>query len=179
MDTDVLAAEALLTALPPAHAAHAAHLHALPAAHAHVHHRHGSFSGHVLPGSFFLLWGVWWCLTASAEWHQRARSARGDAVAFRARPWWPLAPHKGSSAWWVMLEPRLKALLPLAGVVVELWCGARSPIPSQTRASCTNLHRVGAPACICLLSCKLTFAVAAVCVRQVPPGQRVFPARRR
>jgi hypothetical protein len=152
MDTDVMAAEVLLAALPPAHAAH---LHALPppahALHTHVHHKHGSFAGHILPGSFFLLWGVWWCLAASAEWHQRARVARGDAaVAFRARAWWPLASHKSGSAWWVTLEPRLKALLPLAGVVVELWCAgqaseraeqhrlaSRCGHPGSTPATCT------------------------------------------
>ncbi len=102
---------------PPANAhEYAAHAHA--AGHA-VHHRHGSWAGHVLPGAFFLLWGCWWLLRASAE-HARGRAARAGGKVFQARPWWPLSVPRNPS-WAAPLEPRLKLLLPLAGVVVELW----------------------------------------------------------
>ncbi len=73
----------------------------------------------MLPGSFFLIWGAWWLLAASTEWHARARGARAAGhEPFCGRSWWPMNAHRRS---WARLEPRLKAFLPLAGVVVELW----------------------------------------------------------
>ena len=78
-------------------------------------HRHGSWGGHVLPGALFLIWGVWWALSASARWHHGARARD----AFVARAWWPLAPARTGG--WRSLEPRLKAALPALGVFVELY----------------------------------------------------------
>ena len=102
-------------------AAHAAH-----AAHAHVHesagmapmegHRHGSWSGHVLPGVLFLVLGLWWLLASAASFHQKRRAS------FRPQPWWPVAAASETQyPRLVMLEPLLLTAMPLVGVVVELY----------------------------------------------------------
>lgn len=67
----------------------------------------------MLPGSFFVLWGLWWLLAVSRA---ASRSSRRDFV---ARSHWPLPLLSGTCAHF--LEAQLKTLLPLLGVLVELY----------------------------------------------------------
>lgn len=83
------------------------HAHALP----HAHSR-GTWGGHVLPGTFFALWGVWWLLSAISRW--RCTNSADAKATFQSRPFWPLSTRP-------LLEPQLKTVLPLVGVLVELW----------------------------------------------------------
>ena len=70
----------------------------------------------MLPGVMFVVWSVWWCLAASACWH---RSARAPREGFVSRAWWPLAPARAAGL--SSLEPRLKAALPLLGILGQLY----------------------------------------------------------
>eukprot|EP00887_Chlorella_sp_A99_P002855 scaffold6.g2855.t1 len=79
---------------------------------------HGAFLGHVVPGSFFVAWGAWWVLSVFGAF-LRSRAHRQP---FRSRTWYalPLGPS------WLRrfpLEPLLKVVLPLIGVLGELWLG--------------------------------------------------------
>lgn len=85
------------------------------------HYTHGAFLGHVVPGSFFIVWGSWWALSL---FHSFIRS-RMQRRPFRSRAWFalPLGP-----AWLQQapLEPALKVLLPSIGALGELWLGHES-----------------------------------------------------
>lgn len=75
---------------------------------------HGSYPGHALPGSFFIIWSVWWMFSVYAEYltKQRARKA------FRSKTWypWPYKPCRN-------FEPCVKLFASVLGALVELRLG--------------------------------------------------------
>jgi hypothetical protein len=80
-------------------------------------HAHGSYRGHVLPGSMFLIWSVWWTLNLMARYLICQKTKRQ----FISRPWffWKWRPT-------VLVEPLLKILLPGLGILVELRLGHKA-----------------------------------------------------
>ncbi|KAL6780227.1 hypothetical protein ACKKBF_B13955 [Auxenochlorella protothecoides x Auxenochlorella symbiontica] len=79
---------------------------------------HGAWLGHVVPGSFFLLWGVWWML---ATFYEHLASAAGGPP-FRSRGWHRLF-FGTARARRFPVEPFVKIVLPLFGILGELWLG--------------------------------------------------------
>jgi hypothetical protein len=79
---------------------------------------HGAFLGHIVPGAFFILWGVWWLvalfdtfLTTMAFKHK-----------FSSKAWY----HAFFGPVWlrrIPLEPLIKIFLPFMGILGELWLG--------------------------------------------------------
>jgi hypothetical protein len=82
---------------------------------------HGAFLGHIVPGTFFIIWGTWW-LIATFHYYLRAAAARRQ---FTCRSWYPVffGPEWLRS---VPLEPLVKITLPFFGVLGELWLGHES-----------------------------------------------------
>lgn len=85
------------------------------------HYGHGAYTGHMLPGYFFLVWGSWWAICIICN-YLKANTARQEYV---ARTWfeWPCAPQ------WMArlpLEPFVKIAMPFVGINGELWAGHES-----------------------------------------------------
>ncbi|RMZ54046.1 hypothetical protein APUTEX25_002623 [Auxenochlorella protothecoides] len=73
--------------------------------------RKGSWQGHILPGSVFVMWGAWWaynvCLAVLKANHSRP---------YAAQPWFRMGLKR---FYW--MEPLLKIILPPLAVSVELY----------------------------------------------------------
>ncbi|KAI3428720.1 hypothetical protein D9Q98_007544 [Chlorella vulgaris] len=82
---------------------------------------HGGFDGHILPGCFFLFWGLWWAV-ATFTHYTRSLAAKKQ---FRTRGW-QLLPFGPRRLRQMPLEPFVKLVLPLAGILAELWLGHES-----------------------------------------------------
>ncbi|EFN55136.1 hypothetical protein CHLNCDRAFT_134206 [Chlorella variabilis] len=82
---------------------------------------HGGFDGHIVPGCFFIVWGLWWAITTYAHYMQCLAARRG----FRARGW-QLLPFGLRRLRRLPLEPFVKLCLPLVGILGELWLGHES-----------------------------------------------------
>lgn len=82
---------------------------------------HGAFTGHVVPGAFFLFWGLWWAILTYSHYFQCLASNRR----FQTRGWQllPFGPLRLRS---VPLEPFVKLVLPVVGILGELWLGHES-----------------------------------------------------
>ncbi|BDA48314.1 Transmembrane protein 45B [Coccomyxa sp. Obi] len=80
---------------------------------------HGTWPGHVLPGSFFLIWSSWWLFSTFRLQLQATRQAP-----FRSCAWFPFS--WGVRGKQLPLEPILKVLLPFLGINAELWAGHTS-----------------------------------------------------
>ncbi|PRW44434.1 Transmembrane 45B [Chlorella sorokiniana] len=82
---------------------------------------HGAWLGHMVPGAFFLAWGAWWALMLYAR-YVRCLAAKRP---FRTQAWsrLPVGPPRLRAA---PLEPLVKVVLPLLGVLGELWLGHES-----------------------------------------------------
>jgi hypothetical protein len=78
-------------------------------------HKHGSLGGHVLPGSFFIMWSIWWFVAISGSWIQRAQSNSG----VQQRP--QVTRYGASHATRVPLEPTLKLIACSIGILGELY----------------------------------------------------------
>ncbi|KAK9803119.1 hypothetical protein WJX73_006959 [Symbiochloris irregularis] len=81
---------------------------------AYVAPAHGTWEGHVLPGSFFLIWSTWWLFS-----NFRLYLRSSTKFPYISRSWyeWP---------WWVRsvpLEPLFKVVFPFIGINMELWAG--------------------------------------------------------
>ena len=81
----------------------------------------GAFTGHVVPGSFFLVWGLWWAVTTYNHYIKCLALKRP----FQTRGWRqvPFGPQRLRE---VPLEPFVKICLPLVGILGELWLGHES-----------------------------------------------------
>lgn len=77
---------------------------------------HGSWLGHALPGTFFLVWGIWWMLSVSLAYH-RSITARQK---FQSQTWYPLTCKYGCRSV-EKLEAWLKAILPMVGMFAEVY----------------------------------------------------------
>ena len=71
-------------------------------------------AGHVIPGTFFMLWGLHW-MQAIFRRHIQSQSTGAQ---FASRPWFSLA---GVCRWFHAAEPLLKMLAGPIGVSVELY----------------------------------------------------------
>ena len=93
------------------------HVDALDA-HAHM-GGGGSWAGHAIPASFFLIWGSYWALSAIAA----VAAAGATRTPFRVRAWYPFLPRTLPRAWSRLrrLEPILKVALPSFGAFCELY----------------------------------------------------------
>ncbi|EIE18466.1 hypothetical protein COCSUDRAFT_60132 [Coccomyxa subellipsoidea C-169] len=80
---------------------------------------HGTWPGHVLPGSFFLIWASWW-LFSTFRLHLQA----GRQAPFRSRAWFPFS--WGVRGRQLPVEPALKVALTFIGINAELWAGHTS-----------------------------------------------------
>lgn len=122
------------------HSAHAATTAAAPGTIAHP--VHGTWPGHVLPGSFFLIWSAWWmfsvfrlgtcCITgqlAALSWSRqlsccgcRLQLKTSTKAGYLSRSWFEFP--------WLLrnvpLEPWLKLALPFVGANAEIWAGHTS-----------------------------------------------------
>lgn len=78
----------------------------------HSHGKHGSLGGHVLPGSFFIVWALWWLFNIIGIHLNRLTKKK----VFKARAWYKFG-------YWpsFALEPAMKILLPFVGILGELW----------------------------------------------------------
>ena len=83
----------------------------------------GTFSGHMAPGAFLVLWALWWASQSFASYHR----GKQDGSGYMSRAWWRGGKRDGSGyrrAWWrgfwAPVEPLLKVLGPPVGVLVEL-----------------------------------------------------------
>lgn len=79
---------------------------------------HGAFLGHIVPGSFFLIWGIYWVLATFHAYLQTAAARRS----FFPRAWY-LCPWGTSWMRQLPLEPIIKIVLPCIGILGELWLG--------------------------------------------------------
>lgn len=82
---------------------------------------HGAFLGHIVPGFFFAIWGLWWLVAAfdsylTALAHSRKFTSRSWYFLFFGPVWLRRIP----------LEPILKMVLPFFGALGELWLGHES-----------------------------------------------------
>lgn len=84
-------------------------------------YNHGGYLGHILPGVFFIIWGVWWMI-ATFNTYLRCASARKGFV---SRPWY-LAFFGPTWLRTIPLEPLIKVILPSIGILGELWLGHSS-----------------------------------------------------
>lgn len=82
---------------------------------------HGAFLGHVVPGSFFIVWGTWWAVCLY-HYYLRACVARKQ---FTGRAWWRV-PFGSARVRNIPFEPLVMVLLPLCGILGELWLGHES-----------------------------------------------------
>jgi hypothetical protein len=82
---------------------------------------HGAWLGHVVPGTFFVLWGLWWTV-ATFDSYIKACAANKR---FESRAWYKVF---FGPAWLrqVPLEPLIKVILPFFGALGELWLGHES-----------------------------------------------------
>ncbi len=89
----------------------------------------GTFIGHVIPGSGFILWGAWWYGHTVYRLTRPERLAGGESTMPTHYPPtevqestthpipWPI------STYFTRLEPAVKIGVPLAGAIGELWWG--------------------------------------------------------
>ena len=95
---------------------------------------------HVLPGTIFLIYGLWWTLISSwtdankkliNSYHRSLRRAKeedgGDNDDWQYRSWLPQF-----TCCKVPLEPLVKTLLPLIGIIEECMDVGRDPSSSRT-----------------------------------------------
>jgi hypothetical protein len=75
---------------------------------------HGGDIGHVLPGTFFFVWGSWWLLNTLRDY---SFSTPPNKL-FRSKPWF-LQPFLRE----LPLEPILKVFCTFIGINGELWAG--------------------------------------------------------
>ncbi|GAB4813862.1 hypothetical protein N2152v2_000908 [Parachlorella kessleri] len=82
---------------------------------------HGAFLGHVVPGTFFIVWGTWWMVAG----FQFYLVSLANKQSFKSRSWyrWPWAPRVIQQ---LPLEPIVKVVLPSLGILGELWAGHES-----------------------------------------------------
>ena len=85
----------------------------------------GSYEGHVLPGVFFIIYGLWWTVGTNLNYFygrgvssrqvQQSRNAQKREHELNKRSWLPFP-------WWprVAIEPFFKVFLPLIGMFCEL-----------------------------------------------------------
>eukprot|EP01024_Parvocaulis_polyphysoides_P044069 TRINITY_DN40505_c0_g1_i4.p1 TRINITY_DN40505_c0_g1~~TRINITY_DN40505_c0_g1_i4.p1 ORF type:complete len:339 (-),score=30.45 TRINITY_DN40505_c0_g1_i4:64-1014(-) len=79
-------------------------------------HSHGSFIGHAIPGTMFIIMGIWWTINVFClQLQQEKNSSNNRQAVFRCRSWylWPWKPE------WP-LEPIVKVMAAFIGIVVEL-----------------------------------------------------------
>ena len=75
---------------------------------------HKSSAGHVIPGSLFLLWGLYWAQASFRRHIKSQHSGRG----YISKPWYPvLAP----GSFLFALEPFLKLISAPIGLSIELY----------------------------------------------------------
>eukprot|EP00884_Botryococcus_braunii_P016911 jgi/Botrbrau1/3903/Bobra.0183s0124.1 len=96
------------------HSAHASEASPLVQLGKIEHPAHGTWPGHVLPGSFFLIWSMWWLFSVF-----KLQLEASTKAPFRSRAWYR-APWGSRTA---ALEPFLKVALPFVGINAELWAG--------------------------------------------------------
>lgn len=75
-------------------------------------HKHGSLPGHALPGSFFLMWGMWWFANIVSIQIHRVQHRKD----FTSRSY-----YHSSYLSKLPLEPLAKLVLPFIGILGELW----------------------------------------------------------
>lgn len=75
-------------------------------------HQHGSLGGHVLPGSFFLIWATWWFANIVSIQIHRAQHRKE----FTSRSY-----YHSTYLSKLPLEPLAKLVLPFIGILGELW----------------------------------------------------------
>eukprot|EP00892_Ulva_mutabilis_P005000 jgi/Ulvmu1/2872/UM146_0014.1 len=75
-------------------------------------HKHGSLGGHVLPGSFFLMWATWWFANIVSIQIHRAQQRKE----FTSRSY-----YQSTYISKLPLEPLAKLILPFIGILGELW----------------------------------------------------------
>ena len=107
----------------------------------------GSYEGHVLPGVFFVIYGLWWTVGTNLNYFygrgvssrhvQQSRNAQKREHELNRRSWLPFP-------WWprLALEPFLKLLLPLVGMFCELLIG-RVPVNEAGASSQRNETKFG------------------------------------
>lgn len=105
----------------------------------------GSFVGHVIPGVFFVIYGLWWTVKtnlnyfyrrgASTRQVQHSRNAQKREHELNKRSWLPLP---GCPR--LALEPFFKVLLPLAGMLGELLV---DNVPVNPADASTELNETG------------------------------------
>ncbi|PSC75597.1 Transmembrane 45B [Micractinium conductrix] len=99
-----------------AHAAHGAGVDRLPGG--RYHYPNGGWNGHMLPGSFFLAWGLWWTVCTFGTYLQSLAARRPFRTAgWQRLPWGARALRNAP------MEPFVKLILPVAGILGELWLG--------------------------------------------------------
>ena len=81
----------------------------------------GTFMGHVLPGSFFLFFGIWWTIQISARYYRCKYSPKGPA--YRSTVTF-LVPTRCCGDW--QMEGYAKLLLCSFGLVMEIITGFNS-----------------------------------------------------
>lgn len=77
-------------------------------------HKHGAFEGHVLPGSFFVVWATWWTFIVIL----RQLHGRGTGVTYPSRSW-----YKQPFATSLPLEPYIKIFTTFVGMTAEVVWG--------------------------------------------------------
>lgn len=79
---------------------------------------HGAFLGHIVPGTMFVILGLWWMFSLYSEFLRCTLRRRP----FASRTWYYL-PVGSKAVRRLPLEPLLKMLLPFLGILGELWLG--------------------------------------------------------
>jgi hypothetical protein len=78
------------------------------------HPEHGTWEGHILPGTFFIIWASWW-MYSNFRLYFKASAKRP----YKSRSWYEFP---GTCGRWPV-EPVVKMLLPFIGMNLELWAG--------------------------------------------------------
>ena len=75
----------------------------------------GSFSGHALPGAFFIVVASWWCVQIYRRFYQSLQTPRGSD-AFISSVTWPVRTRKG----WLDIEAYAIVAAAALGILAEL-----------------------------------------------------------
>lgn len=77
----------------------------------------GTYAGHVIPGSFFIVTGLWWWINVLRIYSQMSKAQRNVPVSFKSTTWFPI-PIKYLRSH--PIEPAIRMVAGIVGIVIEL-----------------------------------------------------------
>ena len=75
--------------------------------------QHGTYPGHIIPGSMFIVWATWWLI---AHNYRVVKNLKQSTQYEAEKPWFRFK-------YFTIVEPCVKILLSFVGMMIELWWG--------------------------------------------------------